>query len=158
MKKTILIGKTGSGKTTLVQRLEGCRIRDEKTLMVVYHDSFIDTPGEYIEMRSLYRALIVTASDADIIAFVHACADEEARFPPGLASIFPKETIGVVTKIDLAADRGEIERSREVLLNAGASEIFEVSALSDVGIDELAAFLKGQSAEGGGDRFCAMSC
>jgi ethanolamine utilization protein EutP len=108
-------------------------------------------------MRSLYRALIVTAADADVIAFVHACADEEVRFPPGLASIFPKETIGLVTKIDLAADRGEIERCREALLNAGASEIFEISALADIGIDDLAAFLRGQR-EREEETLCAMNC
>jgi ethanolamine utilization protein EutP len=157
MKRTILIGKTGSGKTTLVQRVEGRLIHDEKTQMVVYHNSFIDTPGEYIEMRSLYRALIVTAADADIIAFVQACTDEEVRFPPGLASIFPKETIGVVTKIDLAADRGGIERPREVLLNAGAAKIFEISALADIGVDELVAFLMGQH-ERKEETVCAMNC
>jgi ethanolamine utilization protein EutP len=142
MKKTMLIGKTGSGKTTLIQRVERRVIAEEKTQMVTYNDSFIDTPGEYVEMRRMYRALIVTASDADAIAFVQSCTDDEIKFAPGLASVFPKEVIGIVTKIDAAADDSEVRRAREILEFAGAGRIFEVSALKDMGVNELVNYLK----------------
>jgi ethanolamine utilization protein EutP len=142
MKRTILIGKTGCGKTTLVQRIEEQGvIKDAKTQMVEYHDSFIDTPGEYVEMRSLYRALVVTAADADVIAFVQSCADDDVRFPPQLASIFPKEVIGIVSKTDLAEGPADIKRAREILELAGAGAIFELSALMGTGVDELAEYL-----------------
>ncbi|MDR1580974.1 MAG: EutP/PduV family microcompartment system protein [Synergistaceae bacterium] len=141
MKKTILIGKIGSGKTTLIQRVERRAIAEEKTQMVVYNDFFIDTPGEYVEIRSLYRVLIVTASDADVIAFAQSCIDDEIRFAPGLASVFPKEVIGIVTKIDAAADDSDIIRAREILELAGAGRIFEVSALMDMGVNELVNYL-----------------
>jgi ethanolamine utilization protein EutP len=142
MKRAILMGKTGSGKTTLIQRIERRLISDEKTQMVVYHDSFIDTPGEYMEMRSMYRALIVTAADADVVALVHASTDDEARFPPQIASIFPKEVIGIVTKTDLAdSGRDEIGHAVSILELAGAERIFKVSAILDTGVDELLAFL-----------------
>jgi ethanolamine utilization protein EutP len=147
LKRTILIGRTGSGKTTLVQRVENGRIRDEKTQMVVYHGSFIDTPGKYVEMRGMYRALIVTAADADTIALVHACTDEETWFPPQFASIFPKEVIGVVTKADMASSGGDAGRSAGFLRLAGAGRIFTVSAMTGDGLDELTDFLRERPGE-----------
>ena len=142
MKRAILIGKQGSGKTALIQRIERKLITGEKTQMVSYHDAFIDTPGEYMEMRGMYRALIVSAADADVVALIHPCPDDEPRFPPQFASIFPKEVIGIVTKIDLAREGGgDIERAADILECAGVNRIFKISALKDIGIDELAAFL-----------------
>ena len=70
MKRTLLIGKTGVGKTTLIQRLTGDDLSYRKTQMVEYHLNFIDTPGEYLEHREFYRALIVTAADADYIGMM----------------------------------------------------------------------------------------
>jgi ethanolamine utilization protein EutP len=160
MKRAILIGKTGSGKTTLIQRAGRRAITDRKTQMVIYDGAFIDTPGEYVEMRSMYRALIITASDADVIAFVQSCADAEVRFAPGLASIFPKEAIGIVTKTDLSADGLDVRRARGILELAGAERIFEVSALEDIGMDELLDYLYERGTHGHetlGGVSCAMS-
>jgi len=158
MKRAILIGKQGSGKTALVQRIERRLITGEKTQMVSYHNAFIDTPGEYMEMRGMYRALIVTAADADVVALIHPCPDDEPRFPPQFASIFPKEVIGIVTKIDLAREKsGDIERAEDILEHAGVSMIFRISALRDIGIDELATFLSGEDTSGGAVD-CAMNC
>jgi ethanolamine utilization protein EutP len=115
---------------------------------VIYGGGFIDTPGEYVEMRSMYKALIVTASDADVIAFVQSCTDGDIRFAPGLASVFPKEVIGIVTKIDAAGsapddpDAPNITRARGILELAGAGRIFEVSALLDIGVDGLMSYLQ----------------
>ena len=168
MKRTILIGKQGSGKTALIQRIERRLITGEKTQMVSYHDAFIDTPGEYMEMRGMYRALIVSAADADVVALLHPCPDDEPRFPPQFASIFPKEVIGIVTKIDLARENeGDMERAEGILELAGVHRIFRISALRDVGIDELAAFLSDGHSQNdvkrnddalGGEVACAMNC
>ncbi len=53
MKKTILIGVSGCGKTTLVQRLNDEELKYKKTQMVEHHLNFIDTPGEYLERRNM---------------------------------------------------------------------------------------------------------
>ncbi|MBU4439407.1 MAG: EutP/PduV family microcompartment system protein, partial [Firmicutes bacterium] len=45
-KRVALIGKIGSGKTTLMQRLNEEELKYSKTQMVSYYDDFIDTPGE----------------------------------------------------------------------------------------------------------------
>jgi ethanolamine utilization protein EutP len=139
----ILIGKSGSGKTTLIQRVESTAIEYQKTQMIIYTDFFIDTPGEYVEMRSLYRALIVTAADADVIGLMQGCDDDEYRLPPQFSSILPKEFVGIVSKTDLAADgdRAGIERVRDMMEIAGAVRIFELSALTGQGIDEFVRYL-----------------
>jgi ethanolamine utilization protein EutP len=142
VKRIILIGKTGCGKTTLIQRIESGVIQYRKTQAVAYSDAFIDTPGEYVERRSLYRALIVTAADADVVGLVQGCSDELVCLPPQIASIFPKDVVGIVSKTDLADGPGEIARAREVLELAGAARIFELSALTGDGVGALAEYLE----------------
>lgn len=45
MKKIILIGRSGAGKTTLTQALKGEEIKYHKTQYVNYFECIIDTPG-----------------------------------------------------------------------------------------------------------------
>ncbi|MCG4585027.1 EutP/PduV family microcompartment system protein, partial [Anaerosalibacter bizertensis] len=45
----MLIGETGSGKTTLKQALNNEKIRYKKTQSLEYSRNILDTPGEYIE-------------------------------------------------------------------------------------------------------------
>ncbi len=141
MKKVIFIGKTGSGKTTLCQKLHDLEISYKKTQSVEIYDESIDTPGEYLENRSLYKALIVTAVDADIIALVYDCTEEESYLAPGFATMFSKDTIGVVTKINLAKTEDDIKRAEERLLEAGVERIFKVDTLAGKGIEELISYL-----------------
>ena len=112
MKKTIFIGKTGSGKTTLCQKIHDLDLKYKKTQSVEIYDESIDTPGEYLENRSYYKALIVTSVDADIIALVYDCTAEEAYIAPGFCSMFAKDCIGIVTKIDIANSEDKIKHAR----------------------------------------------
>lgn len=141
MKKVIFIGKTGSGKTTLCQKLHDLELSYKKTQSVEIYDESIDTPGEYLENRSFYKALIVTAVDADIIALVYDCTEEESYLAPGFASMFAKDTIGVVTKINLAKTEADIKMAEERLIEAGVERIFNVDTLAGKGIDELISYL-----------------
>ena len=54
-KRIILIGRTGCGKTTLMQAVEQTDIVYRKTQTVCHHLHFIDTPGEYLENRGFYK-------------------------------------------------------------------------------------------------------
>lgn len=141
MKKVIFIGKTGCGKTTLCQSIHRLNIEYKKTQAIELYDNSIDTPGEYIENRFYYKALIVTAADADVIALVYDCTEEESYLPPGFGSMFPKEIIGIITKVDLAKDEKDIERAQERLSLSGATKIFKVNTLQDEGIGDLVQYL-----------------
>lgn len=141
MKKVIFIGKTGSGKTTLCQSIDNEEIKYKKTQSVEIYNKSIDTPGEYLENRFYYKALIVTAADADLIALVYDCTNEESYIPPGFASMFMKEVIGIITKIDLAQSDLDIKKAEEVLEQAGVVKIFKVNTLLGTGVKELVDYI-----------------
>ena len=137
MKRLILIGKTGCGKTTLTQVLHDENIDYKKTQAIEYTKNIIDTPGEYIENRALYRALIVSSADCDIIALIQDCSQEESIFPPNFASIFAKPVIGIITKTDLCDDQKNYEKATNFLKIAGVGKIFKTSSLNKNGISEI---------------------
>ncbi len=143
MRKTILIGISGCGKTTLVQRLKGEELAYRKTQMVEHHLDFIDTPGEYLERRNMYRALIVTAADAEVIGLMQECGAENTWLPPSFALSFARPVFGIVSKSDLAKRADDVENAQEVLLRAGAGRVFTVSSRDGTGLEELMEYLNG---------------
>ena len=147
MKRVILIGETGSGKTTLMQLLNEWEIKYHKTQQVYFTDNVIDTPGEFILHRQYYNALNVTAAEADVIGLVQSAVETQQVFSPGFGSIFPKEIIGILTKIDLAQDSQQLEIVRQQLKSAGATRIFEISSVEKIGLQELVDYLEEDEAE-----------
>ena len=142
MRKIIFAGSTGSGKTTLCQRLHGQEMTYKKTQAVENFEQAIDTPGECLENRYLYKMILVSSVDADVIGLVQDCTKEESYFPPGFASMFAKPVIGIVTKVELAQSDEDIARARDYLQAAGVERIFEVSSIENVGVEELETYLK----------------
>ncbi|KGX84500.1 EutP/PduV family microcompartment system protein [Pontibacillus litoralis] len=142
MNKTLFIGKTGSGKTTLCQRLHGEQIEYQKTQAVDYYENAVDTPGEFLENPVFYKALIVSAQDVDVIVLVQDCTQEESLYPPLFGSMFTKPILGIVTKTDLAQDLDQINQAKEQLEEAGAEKVFEISTVKDEGIEEFTDFLE----------------
>ncbi|MBN3526463.1 EutP/PduV family microcompartment system protein [Paenibacillus apiarius] len=142
MKTIIFAGSTGSGKTTLCQWLHGQEIAYKKTQAVETFEQAIDTPGECIENRYLYKMLLVSSVDADVIGLVQDCTREESYFPPAFATVFAKPVIGIVTKVELARTDEDIAQARSYLQAAGAERIFEVSTMENVGVEALRAYLE----------------
>lgn len=141
MKKIMLIGKTSCGKTTLTQVINEEDIHYKKTQTVEILDGIIDTPGEYIESRSYYNALLVTSVDSDVIAMVQDCTQENSILPPGFACRFAKPVIGIITKIDLCFDENKLKIAEEFLISSGVERIFKVSAFNKLGIQNLRDYL-----------------
>lgn len=141
MSRVIFMGKTGCGKTTLCQKLDELKIQYKKTQSVEVYRNAIDTPGEYLENRNLYSALIVTSADADVIALVYDPTVDEGYFAPGFASTFCKDVIGIITKIDIA-NNTQIEIAEERIRQAGASKIFKIDTIQNIGVEELSKYLK----------------
>ena len=140
MKKIILMGNSFCGKTTLCQRLAGKQLVYKKTQAIEVVASAIVTPGEYLENRGMYKALVVTAVEADVILFVQDATDSRFRFSPGQASMFANLVVGVVTKTDLATE-AQVEQAESLLRLAGASRVFRVSAVTGEGMEELTNWL-----------------
>lgn len=141
MCKVIFIGQSGSGKTTLCQKLNEEKLRYKKTQAVEYGGRSIDTPGEYLENRRFYNALIVSAADSRIVALVSDPTSAYRAIPPGFGGMFARKVIGIVTKIH-KADKEAVEKARQELLQAQASPVFLVDTLQGTGIYELQKYLE----------------
>jgi len=144
MKDIILIGGTKAGKTTLLKVLNGEKFKkiDIRTQSLEFEDQSIDTPGEYIENRQYYTALISAAQEAEMIGLVADATAEQYFFPPTFASIFTRPVIGIVTKID--EPKANIDHAKNILNMAGVDKIFLTSALTGKGITELSDFISGK--------------
>lgn len=140
----MLVGKSGSGKTTLTQALLGGEIRYRKTQAMEYCGEILDTPGEYLENRRYYSALIASSGDCDTVAFVQDATDGHTLFPPLFAALFERRVIGVVSKID--SPDADVERARRFLEEAGICEVILASATCNVGLERLKAYLKPREA------------
>ena len=97
MKRIILVGSVACGKTTLCQRLNGLEQIYKKTQALEVINHTIDTPGEYLEHRSLLQALVVTSVETEQVLFVQDAAQERFMFSPGQSAAFSVPVAGVVS-------------------------------------------------------------
>ena len=140
MKKIMLFGRVGAGKTTLTQALLGEEIKYFKTQYVNYLDTVIDTPVEYTERRDTSCALALYAYEADVVGLVLSANEPYSIFSPCLTSMVNREAVGIITGID--KPDGNVERVANWLKLAGCKKIFPVSAITGEGLKELIDFLK----------------
>lgn len=141
MKKIMLIGETGCGKTTLTQMLNNETLEYKKTQALEFNNFVVDTPGEYIENRNYYNAIIASSVGVDVIALIQPCNKEMSIFPPSFGSIFAKPVIGIISKIDLCEEEKSLKDSEKYLKEAGAQEIFQISTTKNLGIDIIKKYL-----------------
>ncbi|KEQ27057.1 EutP/PduV family microcompartment system protein [Paenibacillus tyrfis] len=142
MRKVMIIGAVGAGKSTLVKALMGEQAAAVKTQSLVFHDWLIDTPGEYSENPLYYRSLMATSHQAAAILLIQDATRERNYFPPGFAGGFPIPAIGAVTKID--HPKADPDRAVSLLRSSlPQGEILLTSAAGGEGIAELKELLLG---------------
>lgn len=140
MRKIMLVGRSGAGKTTLTQALKGERLVYRKTQYVDFTGALIDTPGEYIQTKQLGNALALYAYEADVVGLLLAADEPYSLYPPCITCMVNREVIGIVTKVD--APNGQPQRAAEWLKLAGCGKIFFVSSRTGEGIAEIFSYLK----------------
>lgn len=140
MRKIMLVGRSGAGKTTLTQALKGERLVYRKTQYVDFTGALIDTPGEYIQTKQLGNALALYAYEADVVGLLLAADEPYSLYPPCITCMVNREVIGIVTKVD--APNGQPQRAAEWLKLAGCRKIFFVSSHTGEGIAEIFSYLK----------------
>jgi len=141
MKKTLLVGRHGVGKTTLTQALRGEEIEYKKTQYMNWNDWLIDSPGEYAEVHGLASALALYSYEADIVALLISSDEDYSLFPPCCTATVNREVIGIVTKVG----KYPPERADNWLRLAGCKRIFHVDSHTGEGVDKLKAYLRKQS-------------
>jgi ethanolamine utilization protein EutP len=140
MKKIMLVGRTGCGKTTLTQALKGKEIAYHKTQYINNFDVIIDTPGEYAENKTLVRALIVYSYEADVVGLLMSSLESYSLYSPNIVAGATREVIGIVTQIDQEDARPDL--AEEWLRLAGCKTIFHISSYTGEGIVNLLNYLK----------------
>jgi len=140
MKKLALIGRSESGKTTLTQALRGEKIHYHKTQYVNHFDIVIDTPGEYAQVAHLGAALALYAYEADVVGLLLAATESYSLFPPNVASMTNRDTIGIITKID--KENANVAQAKRWLELAGCKTIFYVNSVEQEGIAEIIEYLR----------------
>ena len=138
MKKIVLLGPQGVGKSTLANLLEGKKdTLIDKTVVPEYIGDALDTPGEYIEHRLFFGRFQVLAAEYQIIGVVIPCKFDNIYIPPNFVSMFPnKKHIGIITKTDIG-NQHDVEKCKILLNQAGIDEYCEISIYDPESIQRL---------------------
>lgn len=139
MRKIILIGRSGCGKTTLTQVLKGKKVDYHKTQYINYYDFVIDTPGEYAQTKHLGYALALYAFEVEVIGLLLSSVEQFSLYSPNIAPLANRDVIGIVTQID--HPQANVQQASKWLKLAGCKTIFPVSAVTGAGLAELYHYL-----------------
>lgn len=93
-----------------------------------------------MDRRTFLNALIVTATEVDVVLMVQDAVSVQFQYSPGQSGAFVPPCIGVITKIDLATPQ-QIQQAEELLKLAGVTRIFSLSAYTGEHMNELKEYL-----------------
>ncbi len=97
-KKIMLIGSSGSGKTSLANIINGMSGTARRTQNMVYGEKTLDVPGVYLESPWMHKHLIAAAQDASHVLMLVGQSSCRESYPPGFAKAFRVPVIGVITR------------------------------------------------------------
>ena len=140
MKKIILIGRSGAGKTTLTQALKGEEIKYHKTQYVNYFECIIDTPGEYAQTHELGYALALYSYEADVVGLLLSATEPYSLYPPNITCMVNREVVGIVTQIN--EPKADPERAARWLRLSGCKKIFYVDSTVGTGVPDIRSYLR----------------
>ena len=131
MKRYVLLGTVGAGKSTLYAALHGIACDEAKKTQAMQYDldGGVDTPGEFFCHPMYYPALLSTTVDTDVLIYVHPANDPLCRLPAGFLNIYTqREVICAITKVDLPD--ADFEATKAMLMDHGVSSLSEKIALN----------------------------
>ena len=104
MKRYVLLGTVGAGKSTLYAALHGLACEEARKTQAMQYDleGGVDTPGEFFCHPMYHPALLSATADTDVLIYVHPANDTLCRLPAGFLDIYAqREVICAITKVDL---------------------------------------------------------
>lgn len=135
-KRVMVIGPTGSGKTSLVNALNDYEGPLRKTQNLIYGEKTIDVPGSYLDNPWMYKHLIAAAQDASHLLILVDQSKKTETYAPGFAKPFTCPVIGVITKSDLMEENEEFCVNQ--LRRIGVAEpYYKVSVPEGTGVEAL---------------------
>jgi len=140
----MVVGRTKAGKTSLLRSLGLFDSQVKKTESIEYSPTYIDSPGEFIDMPRFYHAVITSSAKAGVVLFVVDSSSPDG-LPSGIAKTFAAPVLGCINKIDLLKEEDyeeKINYAKSMLLEAGAKEVYAVSAKEGKGVRELSERIK----------------
>ena len=137
MRRVMVIGTGKSGKTALVDAINGEKRPPRKTQDMIFGKYTIDVPGAYLENPWMYKHLISAAqNNAGHILILVDQSNPVDKYSHGFAKVFRYPVTGVITKCDLHPENEGI--CRKQLKYIGVEEpYFRVSVKTGEGIEEL---------------------
>lgn len=145
MKKIVLIGRSGAGKTTLTQAMKGEEIKYHKTQYVNYFECIIDTPGEYAQTHELGYALALYSYEADVVGLLLSATEPYSLYPPNITCMVNREVVGIVTQIN--EPKADPERAARWLRLSGCKKIFYVDSTVGTGVPDILSYLREEETE-----------
>lgn len=135
MKRVVFVGEVGAGKTTLFNALQGDFELARKTQAIEFNEQgSVDTPGEYFTHPRLWRALINTLADCDVLVYVHGANNPQCRIPAGLLDIYPHmRRLAVISKA--TAVDADVPAIRELLASRGFED--PILAINSLNPDDI---------------------
>lgn len=135
-KYTALIGPAASGKSTLMDVLNGESSVHAHREDCEYRGQCVELPASYIENHRMAPHIVVICNNhASEQIFLLAATAKENPYSAAFAKALPKHTVGVVTHID--AKGANVERASLWLKEAGCSEVFAANLLDEVQVEDL---------------------
>lgn len=151
-RKIMVIGAGKSGKTSLVNELNGYDGPLRKTQDMMFGKYTIDVPGSYLENPWMYKHLISAAqNNACHILILVDQSNVTEFYSPGFARVFRCPVTGVITKADLHKENEPICRKQLKAIGV-EPPYFPVSLTERTGIEELKDHLKEDMIEKVGNR------
>lgn len=92
--------------------------------------------GEYLEVGRYKHALMLASYDVDVVVLVQSATSDETRFPPGFATTFNREVLGVVTHAGVATE-AQVHDAVDHLTRAGAHRIVAVDSVTGKGFKRV---------------------
>lgn len=145
MRKIILVGRSECGKTTLTQALKGEKIHYHKTQYVNRFDVIIDTPGEYMQTKSLGNALAMYTFEADVVGLLISAKEQYSLYPPCVTPVCNRDVIGIVTQIE--SEGANPEQAERWLRLAGCETVFWVDSKTGEGVWQILEYLREEDDE-----------
>jgi ethanolamine utilization protein EutP len=138
----VFVGEVDAGKSALVDKLVNIETNTGKTQSpIFYPGKVIDTPGEFIDKRSLSGALLTTICNVKSVVLLQPASGKRFAPPNGLLNVYPnKNIIGVISKVDEVD--ADIEHAKKLFRQNRIPEpYFEVSIFDQDSIDKLSHYL-----------------